>query len=161
MIHPGAVVLAHPEDVSPRARAAAAAESAMTVASLQEELRETKRRLEAYRGARMASRLIHTQKKTAAALIEENPALAIPARLKEEARDAALALEHERSRIAELEREVEKTREEMKNAVRDAHVRAEERVRAAEEEASLRIDDARINRARRARSRAGRFDDGS
>jgi hypothetical protein len=92
----------------------------------------------------MASRLIHTQKKTAAALIEENPALAIPARLKEEARDAALALEHERSRIAELEREVEKTREEMKNAVRDAHVRAEQRVRAAEEEASLRIDDARL-----------------
>lgn len=144
MIHPGAVVLAHPEDVSPRARAAAAAESAMTVASLQEELRETKRRLEAYRGARMASRLIHTQKKTAAALIEENPALAIPARLKEEARDAALALERERSRIAELEREVEKTREEMKNAVRDAQERAEERVRIAEEEAASRVDDAKL-----------------
>jgi hypothetical protein len=82
----------------------------MTVASLQEELRDTKRRLEAYRGARMASRLVEKQK-TAAALLEENPALAIPARLKREARDAAIALEQERSRIAELEREVARANE--------------------------------------------------
>ena len=147
MIHPGpgAVVLAHPEDASPRAfsRAAAAAESAMTVASLQAELRDTKRRLEAYRGARMASRLVEKQK-TAAALLEENPALAIPARLKREARDAAIALEQERSRIAELEREVARAQEDARKAVRDAQMNAEERVRRAEEEAASRVDDAFI-----------------
>ena len=126
--HPGAVVVADPD-----ARAAAVAEAAMTVASLQEELRDTKRRLEAYRGARVASRLIQTQKKTASALIEENPALAIPARLKEEARDLSAALEAAKARVSELEAELENARRE-----------AEDRARATIEAAAKKIDDARL-----------------
>ena len=116
----------------------------MTVASLQEELRETKRRLEAYRGARMASRLAQTSKKTASALMEENPALAIPARLKEEARDAAAALERERSRTLELEREVARAREDARVAVEAAEAKAAEAVRAASLAAEKKIDDARL-----------------
>ena len=116
----------------------------MTVASLQEELRETKRRLEAYRGARMASRLAQTSKKTASALMEENPALAIPARLKEEARDAAVALERERSRTLELEREVARAREDARVAVEAAEAKAAEAVRAASLAAEKKIDDARL-----------------
>jgi hypothetical protein len=140
-IHSGAVVLADPSS----ARAArSSAEAAMTVASLQEELRETKRRLEAYRGARMASRLAQTSKKTASALMEENPALAIPARLKEEARDAAVALERERSRTLELEREVARAREDARVAVEAAEAKAAEAVRAASLAAEKKIDDARL-----------------
>lgn len=116
----------------------------MTVASLQEELRETKRRLEAYRGARMASRLAQTSKKTASALMEENPALAIPARLKEEARDAAVALDRERSRTLELEREVARAREDARVAVEAAEAKAAEAVRAASLAAEKKIDDARL-----------------
>ena len=140
-IQSGAVVLADPSS----ARAArSSAEAAMTVASLQEELRETKRRLEAYRGARMASRLAQTSKKTASALMEENPALAIPARLKEEARDAAVALERERSRTLELEREVARAREDARVAVEAAEAKAAEAVRAASLAAEKKIDDARL-----------------
>ena len=51
---------------------------------------------------RMASRLAQTSKKTASALIEENPALAIPARLKEEARDLSAALEAALRRVAAI-----------------------------------------------------------
>ena len=116
----------------------------MTVASLQEELRETKRRLEAYRSARMASRLAQTSKKTASALMEENPALAIPARLKEEARDAATALDRERSRTLELEREVARAREDARVAVEAAEAKAAEAVRAASLAAEKKIEDARL-----------------
>ena len=116
----------------------------MTVASLQEELRETKRRLEAYRAARMASRLAQTSKKTASALMEENPALAIPARLKEEARDAATALDRERSRTLELEREVARAREDARVAVEAAEAKAAEAVRAASLAAEKKIEDARL-----------------
>ena len=104
-MHSGAVDLADPSS----ARAArSSAEAAMTVASLQEELRETKRRLEAYRGARMASKLAQTLKKTASALMEENPALAIPARPRRR-RDAATAL-IANGRGHGLEREVARAR---------------------------------------------------
>ena len=140
-MHSGAVDLADPSS----ARAArSSAEAAMTVASLQEELRETKRRLEAYRGARMASKLAQTLKKTASALMEENPALAIPARLKEEARDAAVALDRERSRTLELEREVARAREDARVAVEAAEAKAAEAVRAASLAAEKKIDDARL-----------------
>lgn len=141
-IHSGAVVLADPSSSARAARSSA--EAAMTVASLQEELRETKRRLEAYRGARMASRLAQTSKKTASALMEENPALAIPARLKEEARDAAAALDRERSRTLELEREVARAREDARVAVEAAEAKAAEAVRAASLAAEKKIDDARL-----------------
>jgi hypothetical protein len=141
-IHSGAVVLADPSSSARAARSSA--EAAMTVASLQEELRETKRRLEAYRGARMASRLAQTSKKTASALMEENPALAIPARLKEEARDAAVALDRERSRTLELEREVARAREDARVAVEAAEAKAAEAVRAASLAAEKKIDDARL-----------------
>ena len=116
----------------------------MTVASLQEELRETKRRLKAYRAARMASKLAQTLKKTASALMEENPALAIPARLKEEARDAATALDRERSRTLELEREVARAREDARVAVEAAEAKAAEAVRAASLAAEKKIEDARL-----------------
>ena len=140
-MHSGAVDLADPSS----ARAArSSAEAAMTVASLQEELRETKRRLEAYRSARMASRLAQTSKKTASALMEENPALAIPARLKEEARDAATALDRERSRTLELEREVARAREDARVAVEAAEAKAAEAVRAASLAAEKKIEDARL-----------------
>ena len=140
-MHSGAVDLADPSS----ARAArSSAEAAMTVASLQEELRETKRRLEAYRGARMASKLAQTSKKTASALMEENPALAIPARLKEEARDAATALDRERSRTLELEREVARAREDARVAVEAAEAKAAEAVRAASLAAEKKIEDARL-----------------
>lgn len=141
-IHSGAVVLADPSSSARAARSSA--EAAMTVASLQEELRETKRRLEAYRGARMASRLAQTSKKTASALLEENPALAIPARLKEEARDAAVALDRERSRTLELEREVARAREDARVTVEAAEAKAAEAVRAASLAAEKKIDDARL-----------------
>lgn len=141
-IHSGAVVLADPSSSARAARSSA--EAAMTVASLQEELRETKRRLEAYRGARMASRLAQTSKNTASALMEENPALAIPARLKVEARDAAVALDRERSRTLELEREVARAREDARVAVEAAEAKAAEAVRAASLAAEKKIDDARL-----------------
>ena len=141
-------------EASRRERAEATSETsevAMPVATLQQTLRDANRRLDAYRNAREASRLNDAQKrKSSKQLLEENPALAIPARLKEEARNAARALELERAKTKALEERLRAARRDAVEEIRNAEESARLRLVAAESEKqnALRAESRALTEAR-------------
>ena len=121
------------------ARTNAVIEATKTITSLREELRDANRKLQAYRGARMASRLVEDgekcfHEKSALQLIDDNPALAIPMRLKQEKVHDAQLLEAEKQKLKELKLEVEKSKQEAELHIQKAKVEAAIEIKQSKEE---------------------------
>lgn len=129
------------------ARTKAVMEAAKTITSLREELADANRRLDAYRGARMASKLVHDEKtnknsnsKSALHLLEDNPALAIPARFRlEKILDAEL-LSKEHSKLLLMTVEVAKQKVEAELSIEAARAESALIVAQSKQEVKLATD---------------------